>query len=371
MEMITVPYSVFCDFGNLSEAHLRARQGRRDKRPVIRFENDVMTNLTELQEELKNKTYRQGPFYKFYISDPRKRQIQSIPYRDRIVQHVLCDMVLTPYFTKRVIYDNCGCIIGRGQCFAMKRMKTHLRKFLKQYKTGYFLKCDISKYFPSMSHSVIKENMGTKIADEDIRRLFYQIIDAYQTPHKFLTDNNISTDIKRGVSVGSQSSQVIGFYYLDPMDRYIKEKLRIKHYVRYMDDFVIIHHDKDYLKQVLHDIIRGLEGRLKLKLNDKTQISPLSQGVKFLGILFYIKNGRIITKIQKRTIKKYKTVVRYVNRHPETAKENAEHYISVFASYNGYFKHTNSRGKAHEIKRKLNVSIKPPPKTAKEILMEV
>lgn len=366
-----VPYKVFCEYESLLSAHHRARCSRRHKYPVANFEIAQLANIEKLREELQRRTYCQGAFNKFYVYEPKKRQIQSIPYRDRIVQHILCDRVLNPYFTKRVVSGNCGCVEGRGQHYAVKLLKRHIRRAGADGKQIYVLKCDIKKYFPSLSHEVIEQRIISKIEDADIRNLFKGIIDAYETPRQFLIDNGISADIKRGVPIGNQSSQVIGYYYLDPMDRFIKEKLRIKYYVRYMDDFIILHEDREYLKWVLCEIERGLNGSLKLQLNNKTQIAPLKNGIKFLGQHISVRNGKVVVRIQKRTINKYKAVVKYMNRNKETADKNSGHYCSVIASYNGYMKHTNSRGKGKQIKKRLNVSVKPKPKKFVDIYNEI
>jgi hypothetical protein len=370
-EATVVPYKVFCEYESLLSAHHRARNSRRHKHPVANFEIAQLANIEKLRKELQEKTYRQGAFHKFYVYEPKKRQIQSIPYRDRIVQHVLCDRVLSPYFIKRVVNENCGCVEGRGQHYAVKLLKRYIRRASAGGNQVYVLKCDIKKYFPSLSHEVIKERIVSKIGDADIRNLFNGVIDAYETPKQFLIDNGISTDIKRGVPIGNQSSQVIGYYYLDPMDRFIKEKLRIKYYVRYMDDFVILHNDREYLKWVLCELERGLNGSLKLQLNNKTQITPLKNGIKFLGQYISVKNGKVVVRIQRRTINKYKTVVNYINKNRAVADKNREHYCSVIASYNGYMKHTNSRGKGKQIKKRLNVSVKPQPKKFVDIYNEI
>jgi hypothetical protein len=371
MVMNNISYSVFCDFDNLLAAHHKARYCRRGKRPVAEFEMDELANLEELRTELENKTYQQGAFYKFYVTDPKKRQIQAIPYRDRIVQHILCDCVLTPYFTKRVVYGNCGCVTGRGQHLAVKLLKRYICSALTGNKKVFLLKCDIKKYFPSLSHEVIKQNIISQISSPDIHSLFERTINCYETPRQFLIDNGISTDIKRGVPIGNQSSQIIGYYYLNPMDRYIKEKLRIKYFVRYVDDFIIINNDKEYLERVLGEIKRGLEGSLKLQLNEKTQITPLSAGFKFLGIDFHIKDGKVKTTVQRRTIKKFKSRVKYANSHKGEVTADTEHFRSVFASYEGYCKHTATRGKASRITKKLNVSLKPNKNKMFDYLQEI
>jgi len=382
--MTDITYDIFCDFAVLQNAHERARLSKRNKDCVVRFEIDTLGQLARLQEELAEKTYTLKNYYSFMVHDPKPRKIEAISYRDRIVQHVLCDNVLEPYFRKRIIYDNCACVKGRGQFFAISRM----REFLKQHyhkhgADGYVLKCDIKKFFPSLSHEVIKKQISSQIGDKDVRALFDMIIDSYQSDQKFLTDNKIPTHekkfikgvgwrevlIKRGVPIGNQTSQIIGTYYLDPIDRFCKEKLRIKHYIRYMDDFVMIHPDKEFLQKTLVQINEMLWRELKVLTNAKTQIHPLKNGVKFLGHRLYIKeNGKIINRIVPRTIKRFKKAVRKINAHHEFME--SENMQSTVASYMGYFKYSNSRGKSKRIKQKLNVKINRK-KTLQEIYDEI
>ncbi|MDR0384418.1 MAG: RNA-directed DNA polymerase [Christensenellaceae bacterium] len=371
MEKIRATYKgTFGDFGALLRAHKKASHSRKHKPSVMKFEVDKLANVSELLDELIHKTYRIGSYKKFYVYEPKKREIQFLPYRDKVVEHVLCDEILNPFFQRRVIYDNCGCVIGKGWYFAIKRVRHHLRQMLieregrlNKDREIYCLKCDIKKYFPSMSHDVIRRGIGERIADKDIRDLFDMFVDSYATPDKYLEDNNIPRlSCNRGVPIGNQISQVLGYFFLDPMDKYIKERLRIKHYIRYMDDFIIFHHSKERLEEILSSIKKGLSGSLQLELNEKTQIVKVDKSIKFLGINFFIKRStnscvgtdsgggyRIITRIQRRVIDKVKSFVKYANENPADVMIEHDYYRSAFSSYNGFFKRTSSYGKYHQI----------------------
>jgi len=348
-----------------------ARKNKRTKSVVVKFEMNEADNLLKIQEQLVNKTYRIGNYRNFRVFETKPRVIQALPYRDCVIQHILCDVVLMPYFERRIIHDNCACIKGRGQNYAVKRMRVFLKSFWhKKRDAGYFLKCDIKKFFPSLSHEVIKELMSSKLADLDVRGLFDLIINSYQAPKEFLDKHNIprhenkfikgvgwrKTKIPRGVPIGNQTSQIIGVFYLNPLDRFVKEVLGVKYYIRYMDDFVLIHHDRAFLEDCLVQIREFLQRKLKIYLNEKTQIFPMKNGVKFLGQHFYLnQSGQAVVKMAARTTKRFKSKVRFINKYHEYLPDDVKR--SSIASYKGIFKHTNSRGKAVQIAEGINVKI--------------
>ena len=216
-------YEKICDFQNLYKAHLAARRGKRDTKEVIAFELNLAENLIKLTDELKNGTYQVSGYYSFVVHDPKDRVIHALHYRDRVVQHCLCDEVLAPVLDRKLIYDNAACRIGKGTHFAIRRLNRFLHEFYRRYGTdGYFLKCDIRKFFDHIDHSVLKRKLKKVFTDEKILVLLFQIIDSYETSSG------------RGLPLGNQTSQWFAIYYLDGFDRLIKEKLHIKYYSRYI-----------------------------------------------------------------------------------------------------------------------------------------
>ena len=235
-------YDKICDFGNLYRAHLRARKGKKHKLEVTSFEAHLSLNLLTMATLLRARAYRMKGYYHFVIHEPKRREIFAAHYPDRVLLHCLCDNVLAPILQPRLIYDNAACQPGKGSHFAIKRMTEFMRRhYVKRGTEGYVLKCDISKYFASIDHEVLKKQLARVIKDEDVRRLLFHYIDSYDTDGR----------PGRGIPLGNQSSQWFAVYYLDPVDRLIKEKLRIKHYIRYMDDMVLIHPDKETLRECL------------------------------------------------------------------------------------------------------------------------
>ena len=372
--MIEQDFSLFYDFETFYKAHKLARTCKTTKKPIVKFDLEQGPNLWKLVESMKNGTYKIKGYQNFYVYEPKKRQIQALRYDDRIVQHVLCDNYLMPYFSNRVINDNSACQVGKGHHFALKRVSKFLRSYYNNYgPNGYVLKCDILKFFPSIPHQQVKDMFAKHIADEKVKQLFFDIIDSYQTTDVFMKKYGIkrfephyvkgvgwrNKEIIRGVPIGNQTSQIIGMVYLDPVDRLVKEKLGIKYYSRYMDDFILIHPSKEYLRECLDKIRYVVEKKLKLQFNDKTQIFPLKNGFQYLGFNFFLKsNGKIIKKVKKQTQKRFKSRIRFLNKYYPLKKVDRLTAQSIMASYHGHLKNsTNGKIVERRMKKRLKVDI--------------
>lgn len=308
--MLTVTYEELFTYENLYRAHLRGRRGKRDKKPLVRFEMEMLGHLQTMLEQLHDGTYRMNRYHSFIVEEPKRREIQTLPYENRIVQHVLCDNLLAPYFTKRSILDNAACQEGKGMHFALKRFEEKLREYIRKHGVnGYFLKCDILKYFPSVPHKKLKEIIFAHIADEKIKRLLSDIIDGYHTKKAYLDKYGIPSEgtddmTGRGIPIGNQTSQIFGMFYLNGIDRLVKEKLRIRVYSRYMDDFILLHEDRECVENALKEMKRIVES-LGLYFNSKTQIFPIKNGITYLGFRFCITpTGKIVRKIKQQSRKR-------------------------------------------------------------------
>lgn len=300
--MTMTDYEKICDFQNLYKAHKVARLGKRDVKEVIDFELNLAKNLTRISDSLKNKTYQMSGYYSFYVHDPKERKIHALHYIDRVVQHCVCDEVLAPALDRKLIYDNAACRIGKGTHFAIERVNGFLRAHYNKYGAdGYFLKCDIHKFFDSIDHEILKRKLARVFIDTDVLDLLYQIIDSFEvTPGK-------------GLPMGNQTSQWFAIYYLDGFDRLIKEKLQIKYYSRYMDDCVLIHPDKQYLHDCLARMREYVQEELQLEFNEKTQVFPLRNGVDYLGWHIYLSDtGKVIRKVKQQTKYRYKRKLKYL-----------------------------------------------------------
>ena len=327
-------YDKICDFNNLYKAHMSARHNKRDKRDVIQFEMHLSENLVRISRELKNKTYRMSGYYSFTIYEPKERLIYAANYIDRVVLHCVCDEVLSERLGKKLIYDNAACQKGKGTHFALDRFSKFLSEHYKAHGLeGYILKCDVRKYFASIDHEVLKVLLRKAVKDSDLLQLLYHYIDSYETEGK----------PGKGLPLGNQSSQWFAIYYLNPLDRLIKEKLGIKYYIRYMDDLVIIHHDKEYLKFCLSQMTNLLESELKLEFNEKTQIKSIKKSVTFLGWNFSLsKTGKVSRRLKTQSKVRFKRKIRKLKKDYECGAIDLADVKNSIASYKGHLKHGNT-----------------------------
>ena len=323
-------YDKICNFENLYMAHRRARCGKMDKTEVIEFEMNLGARLYKILKDLNNHTYQLSGYYSFMVRDPKCRMIHAPRYEDRVVQHCICDQVLGPVLENRLIYDNAACRKGKGTHFALARTTQFFVDFHHKYGTdGYILKCDIRKFFDHIDHEILKHKLARVFGeDEALMALLYQIIDSFEvSPGK-------------GLPLGNQTSQWFAIYYLDSFDRRIKEYHRIKYYSRYMDDCIIIHHDKAFLKAVQTDLTEYLKDKLHLEFNAKTQISPIQNGVDYLGWHYYLtQTGKIIKKLRTANKKKYKRRLKYLQKMETAHRIPMSKVKEVLASYHGHLMH--------------------------------
>jgi len=323
-------YDIFT-FENLYKAHLKSRLSKRYKKEVIEFELSLGSNITKLLYEILNHKYRINGYNTFYIYEPKKRKVDALHYRDRIVQHCICDNYLTPLLDKRLIYDNSATRIGKGTSFARKRLKHFYLDYFNKNKTndGYVLKCDIHHFFESIDHDKLKELLKKDISDRDILEFLFIVIDSYQF------------EKEKGLPIGNQTSQVFAIRYLDEMDRLIKEKYKIKYYVRYMDDFLLIHKSKDYLKEVLNGIEKVLKD-YKLELNSKTRIYNINEFVEFLGFSYRLMpNQKIIMKLNGKRRQRFKKKMNIKIQEYKKEVIKIDSLKQTIKSYYGHIKNGN------------------------------
>lgn len=290
-----------CSFDNLYNAMLKCKSGVTWKDSVSRYSNNGISSVLKLKTSLDEDSYKIEDYYHFTIHEPKKREIVSTKFKDRVFQRSLCDNYLYKEITKGFIYDNGACQVGRGTDFSRNRLKVHLQKYYRQHgPEGYVLKIDFKNYFGSTPHSTVKDALKKVVKDQWALDQVYRIIDSYNTDGKAV-----------GLGLGSQITQLVQLLVLNRMDHYIKEYLRIEHYIRYMDDMVLIDGNKDYLMICLKDI-QGKAAELGLSLNmKKTQLFKLSQGINFLGFKFLLSDtGRVAMIINHSNINKRKRKLR-------------------------------------------------------------
>lgn len=286
-------FEKLCNFEKLHKAYKKAKSGKGFSKGNVKFQISAMDGLYQIKRMLETKTYQVSPYNQFTIYEPKERIIKSCSFKDKIVQHSLCDNVLLPKLRNEFIQTNYAGQIGKGTLYGLDCLKAHM--YLAYCKYGYdcwIIKADIRKFFYSINHDILK----------DIVRYFVEDNNVYWLCEKFID----STE-GLGLPLGNQVSQVFALLYLSGMDHFITGELGIKYYGRYMDDFYCIVQDKDYAQYCL-DAIRNFVHTLGLELNEKTQIIPFKNGIKFCGFHTYVTaDGKVIRKLKnenKRAAKK-------------------------------------------------------------------
>ena len=238
-------YAEICSFENLLRAAWRAEQGRRMQDTIGRFRTNREAELLQLRRELAAQTYTPGPYRETIITRPKRRLISAAPFRDRVVHHAVCQVVM-PLFERKMIFDLYSNRAGKGTHAAIRRAQEYCRQF------DHVLKCDVRKFFPSMDHAMLKGVIRRTIACRNTLWLLDKIIDGSnrQEPvcRVFPGDDLAEAAARRvGLPIGNLTSQWFGGIYLKEFDHWVKETLRCPAYVRYVDDFLLFADDKAQL----------------------------------------------------------------------------------------------------------------------------
>lgn len=301
-------------FDALWDSMIKCKKGVMWKDSVAHFVLNGIQEVVKLSNELEEGTYRERSHKYFTITFPKERDIMSISFRDRVYQRSLNDVVIYPTMSKSFIYDNCACQKGKGSDFSRGRLKCHMQRYYRKHGAdGYFLKIDIKKYYDSMSHEQAKRLLREKLPP-DVADRADRILDGFPGDY--------------GFNPGSQIIQIVGISMPDKIDHYAKERLRIKYYIRYMDDTVIIGQTVEELKAI-RDEIAAKYAELGLKLHpDKTVIVPLHKGIRFLGYIYRLTDsGKVVMTADpdrlKATRRKYYRLVQKC-KHGEISREKVD-----------------------------------------------
>lgn len=323
-------------FEALLRAADTARKGKRFRPAVASFHFDQERELWKLHEELSAKTYRPGAYRSFFIYEPKKRQISAAPYRDRVVHHALT-RVLEPIFERTFIADSYACRKGKGTHVAVKCCQEFARRF------RYVLKADIQKFFPSLDHDICKELVAHKIKDPDVLWLVGRIIDGSNPQEEsanYFPGDDLFTpgERRRGIPIGNQTSQFFANVYLDPLDHFVKDRLGIKGYVRYVDDFLVFADDKRRLAEVRERIEHFLV-RLRLRLHPKKcAIFPVVNGIRFLGYRVF-PTHRLLPK---ENVRRFRRRVRSMQEDYAAGKVSFAEIHQRLMSWSGHARQANT-----------------------------
>jgi retron-type reverse transcriptase len=299
-------------------------RGKRKRKDVAEFSVHLMDNLLLLHTELKEKTYKHGGYNAFKINDPKPRDIHKASIEDRLL-HQAIYRVLYPYFDRTFIYDSYSCRNDKGTHKAINRFRDLAGKVsLNHTRTVWVLKCDIRKFFANIDHQILKDILTRYIADTDVLRLLAQVIDSFYTENKEGV----------GLPLGNLTSQLLVNIYMNEFDQFVKRILKVRYYVRYADDFVILHDDESYLTDLIPKMSQYLHRQLKLTLHPtKVFIKTHYSGVDFLGWIHFPLYRVLRTASKRKMFKRLKY----------TRKNES------FISYIGLLKHGNTHKLIQEI----------------------
>lgn len=303
-------YKKVFEFDNLYNAALKCCNGVRWKTSVINYERNLVENVAVLVDTLRKEKYKLKRTHTFNLRTGRGkiRNITALNIADRPVQRCLCDQWLDENITKRLIYNSGACLKGKGFDFSLNMVKKDLRSYATNHKNeGYVLTIDFSNFFGSIDQDLLCERIDTLPGDKELKALYKYLIHSYGKGE--------------GVNLGSQISHISALFFLNPLDHYIKERLHVKYYGRYMDDCYLISDDKNFLKDCLLKITEFCE-RMKLNINPKKTIIRKVKNFMYLNRHWYISStGVVRCKLSKSTLTRLRRVYRYLTKNKPDAVE--------------------------------------------------
>lgn len=317
---------------NLFAAWRVFKSDKRNRPDVANFEHYLEENIFQLHRDLREKTYRHGPYCGFWIRDPKLRRIHKATVRDRVLHHAIFN-ILNPVFERTFIQTSFSCRIGKGTHKGMQKVAEMLRQESRNNtRSCHALKCDVRKFFDSVDHTVLLGLLGRKIKDADTMGLLTEIVESFVSTPRSLFE-------AKGVPIGNLTSQLFANIYMNELDQFVKHELKVKHYARYTDDFVIVSSDREYLSELIEPIQRFLNERLQLALHPKkVSIRPYHQGIDFLGYVVLPYHIVVRTKTRHRVFRKLEE--RVCQFRGGTIPEWT--LLGSFRSYRGVFSHADA-----------------------------
>jgi RNA-directed DNA polymerase len=340
-------YFLICKYENLFLAWRKARKHKTKKQYVLDFEKDLVQSIVTLQNELLLHSYRPKPLKTFTLRDPKTRKISVSDFRDRIIHHAICNLI-EPIFEEVFISDSYANRKGKGTLAALKRLKSFMKKVSKN-KTiihkfgkkrifrGFYLKGDIQRYFDSINHEMLLKIINKRIKDKRLLHLIKTI----------LSNNNPNLV---GLPLGNLTSQFFANVYLNELDQFVKHKLKAKYYIRYVDDFVILHSDESKLAEFKEKIGDFLQTKLLINLHpEKSLIKPISRGIEFLGF----RNFYDYRLLRKRNIRRTYGKLRDLERKYKLGEIGYDTVYDYLEGWSAYVSHSNTHKRRLEIAHKI------------------
>lgn len=352
-------YENMISYNNILSVYKKIKNSTKNKKEVYNYELNLNQNLLDTLFSLSKSTYVFSKYNIFLIIEPKYRLIMSESFPDKVVNHLFSKYVLSYALQSTLINSNVATRTDKGSKEAYNLFIKYTNKLIYEKKKIYVLKIDISKYFYNINHNIMINMVNEKIKDERVLDMLKVILDTTDNDYVNKTilsvvnreiykvnKLNISTIEKEklikelksiplyrkgyGLPIGNMSSQILAVFFLNKVDHFVKEKLGCKYYIRYMDDLVILGNDKEELKNIFENVSKYIES-FDLKVNKKSGIYSLSNGVNFLGYNFKVFNNKLIIRYRSDTIKR-------VNKRLKNLKVyDNEMYLKSVASYKGYF----------------------------------
>jgi RNA-directed DNA polymerase len=350
------------ELAELFQAYDDCRKYKRNTMNALAFEVDYENNLLKLCAEINNGTYQPGRSVAFIVTQPVTREIFAADFRDRVVHHLVINK-LNPLFEREFIYDSYACRLGRGTSFGIKRLDSFIRCCSQNYSQDcYVLKLDIAGFFMHINQDILVEKLAKFIHEKYVyadkwlllelcKKIIYNnatkncVIKSKQCAWNTLPTNKslFYSTYRCGLPIGNLTSQIFANFYMNTLDHFVKSNLGVRFYGRYVDDCVLVHQDKEYLKLLITKIRVFLNLHLKLTLHPKKiYLQHYTKGIKFLGVV--LKPGRIY--IANRTKGNFYQAISKQNiiitQHKPLASElmaflcSMNSYLGLTEQYNSY-----------------------------------
>ena len=323
-------------FDKLVEAHERASKGKRFLKEVMLFEMNLETNITDIMKKLEHNTYKFGKYRTFTIYEPKKRVIKSLPYVDRVIHQWYVEEFIKPYMMPRFITHTYACLPGRGGHKAVDDLQKMMRIMKRNYGNYYILKCDIAGYFYNINRTILYNIMKRKIRDVKLLRFTKKII--------FDEDGN------KGIPIGNYTSQFFANIYLNELDHFVKEKLQVRFYLRYMDDFILLCKNKEEAKNYMDILEKFCYEKLDLEFNKKSKYYPSRLGVDFCGYITYETHR----KVRKRSKMAMRKKIKKWNKKYQEGVLDMEKVLQSWNSWLGHISHANTYHLMEKYKDKMD-----------------
>jgi len=318
------------NLGNLFHCWQKAKKNKSKSLRVQRFGEDPLRYLVMIQDRLRTRSYTFGPYKTFTVREKKFRHVVDAPMKDRVVHWMLYDYML-PIWQPRFIHDTYGNLPERGTHAAVRR----LAQFSRAQDSRWALQLDISKYFYSINHDILKARVLRYIGDHDVRQLLIALVDSFRTDDQyddlFAPDTMYRQTSAKGMPIGNLSSQLFANIFLNDFDHWIKEELRIRQYIRYVDDMVILGDTPDALREICGLIVHKLASDGLTIHPKKIRLAPVTAGIPFLGYIVWPNHISAGAYGRRRYLHR-------LRQHEAGGYDRSE----ALASYKAMFSHTGS-----------------------------